>query len=339
MPSTDLRAQAFVPATAEPEYATPEEAEAAFVKLLKRSGVQSDWTWPQTIKACIKDPQYRAIRDPKDRKAAFERYCQEVIIQDKERAEERLSRLRADFATMLRRHPEIKHYSRWNTARPIIEGEATFRSTSDESERRQLFEDYISDLRKAYMEEQAAVRKSAMDGLIELLPRLNLEPYTRWSEAQGIISSTPPFREDNKFQALSEFDILTVFQNHMKSVERAFNDSRQLQKNKKYRKERVHRDGFVEVLKELTRAGKIKAGTKWSQVYPLLENDTRYNAMIGQPGSTPMELFWDMVEEEERALRITRNEILDVMDVSILRIINPLPPGLFFPQKPLIISG
>ena len=257
-----------------------------------------------------------------------------MIIQDKERAQERFSRLRADFATMLRRHPEIKHYSRWNTARPIIEGEATFRSTSDESERRQLFEDYTSDLRKTYMEQQAAVRKSAMDGLIELLPRLNLEPYTRWSEAQGIISSTPPFQEDYKFQALSKFDILTVFQNHMKAVERAFNDSRQSQKNKKYRKERVHRDGFVELLKELTHAGKIKAGTKWSQVYPLFENDARYKAMVGQPGSTPMELFWDMVEEGERALRITRNEILDVMDVSILRIINGPPP-----LKSLMTSG
>lgn len=307
-------APAFVPATADPEYATPEEAEAAFVKLLKRSGVQPDWTWEQTLRAVVKDPQFRAIKDPKDRKAAFEKYCHDVIVQDKERAKERLTKLRADFATMLRSHPEIKHYTRWKTARPMIEGETIFRSTNDDNERRQLFEDYRVELRKAHKDQQIALRKSAMDGLIELLPKLDLEPYTRWSEAQGTIESTAEFQQDEKYKSLSKYDILTVFQNHVKALERTFNDSRQEEKNKKLRKERKNRDNFCALLAELRKDGKIKAGSKWSKVYPLLEHDERYLAMAGQPGSTPMELFWDVVEEEERALRTTRNDILDVID-------------------------
>jgi len=40
--------------------------------------------------------------------------------------------------------------------------------------------------------------------------------------------------------------------------------------------------------------------------------------MLGQPGSTPLDLFWDMVEEEERGLRSTRNDVSDVLDVSSL---------------------
>lgn len=312
----NIQAQAFVPATNDPEYATPEEAEAAFVKLLRRAGVQPDWTWEQTIRAIIKDPQFRAIKDPRDRKAAFEKYCHDVIVQDKERAKERLTKLRADFATMLRSHPEIKHYTRWKTARPMIEGETIFRSTSDENERRQLFEDYIADLKKAHKEQQVALRKSAMDSLIELLPSLKLEPYTRWSEAQGIIQNTPPFQNDDKFKSLSKYDVLTVFQNHVKALERKFNDSVQEEKNKKFRRERKNRDNFIALLSELRKDGKIKAGTKWSQIHPLIEADDRYKAMAGQPGSTAMELFWDVVEEEERALRSTRNEILDVIDVS-----------------------
>lgn len=315
----DIRAQQFVPASNDPEYATPEEAEAAFVKLLRRSGVQPDWTWEQTLRAIVKDPQYRAIKDPRERKAAFEKYCSDVIAQDKEKAKERLTKLRTDFATMLRSHPEIKYYTRWKTARPMIEGETIFRSTNDESERRQLFEDYIVDLKKAHREQQASLRKSAMDGLIDLLPNLNLEPYTRWSEAQQIISGTEPFQNDEKYQSLSKFDILTVFQNHMKAVERTFNDNRQAQKAKKLRKERQNRDGFLSLLKELRQDGKIKAGTKWSQIIPIIENDPRYKAMIGQNGSTPQELFWDLIEEEERSLRGTRNDVTDVIYVSFFR--------------------
>lgn len=317
----DLRAQQFVPATEELEFASPEEAEAAFVKLLRRSNVQPDWNWEQTLRAIVKDPQYRAIKDPRERKVAFERYCNDVIAQDKEKAKDRLTKLRADFTTMLKSNPEIKHYTRWKTARPMIEGETIFRSTNNDGERRQLFEDYIADLKKSHREQQASLRKSATDGLITLLPKLNLEVYTRWSEAQEIISGTQPFQTDEKYKSLTKFDILTVFQNHMKAVERTFNDTRQAQKAQKHRKERQNRDGFLSLLGELKRDGKIKAGTKWSQVFPLVEHDARYTAMLGQNGSTPQELFWDMVEEEERGLRGTRNDVTDVVYVSILSLV------------------
>jgi pre-mRNA-processing factor 40 len=313
----NLSAQPFVPATNEPEYATPEEAEAAFVKLLRRSGVQPDWNWEQALRAIVKDPQFRAIKDPRERRAAFDKYCHDVITQDKERAKERLIKLRDDFATMLRSHSEIKHYTRWKTARPMIEGETIFRSTNDDAERRQLFDDYIFELKKVHKEQHVSVRKSAMDGLIELLPKLDLEAYTRWSEAQDLIHNAPQFKGEEKYQSLNKYDVLTVFQNHIKSLERAFNDSRQEERNKRIRKERKARDGFITLLGELRKAGKIKAGSKWSGIHPEIENNERYEAMLGQGGSTPMELFWDVVEEEERALRGTRNDVLDVIEVGV----------------------
>jgi pre-mRNA-processing factor 40 len=220
---------------------------------------------------------------------------------------------------MLRSHPEIKHYTRWKTARPIIEGETIFRSTDDDNERRQLFEDYIIELKKMNMEREASTRRAAMDELVEIMNVLNLEPYTRWAEAQGIIQSNERFQGDEKFKTLTKSDMLTAFENHIKSLERTFNDARQQQKNQKSRRERQNRDRFIDLLNDLRKAGKIKAGAKWSQVYPLIQSDERYTNMLGQPGSTPLDLFWDVVEEEERALRGTRNDILDVLDVR-----NPL---------------
>ena len=307
----------------DPEYSTFEEAEAAFIKLLRRCNVQPDWSWEQTMRATIKDPQYRALKDPKDRKAAFEKYAVEVRLQEKDRAKERLAKLRTDFGTMLRSHPEIKHYTRWKTARPIIEGETIFRSTSDDNERRQLFEEYIIELKKSNMEREVTTRKSAMDDLVSILKALDLEPYTRWSEAQGIIQSNERFQSDDKFKTLSKSDLLTAFENHIKSLERTFNDARQQQKNNKARRERQNRDGFLDLLKELKQDGKIKPGTKWMNVLPMIQEDPRYVAMLGQSGSTPLDLFWDLIEEEERALRGRRNDVLDVLDVSLCMQISP----------------
>ena len=303
-----------------PDYSSFEEAEAAFLKLLRRHNVQPEWTWEQTMRATIKDPQYRALKDPKDRKTAFEKYAVEVRQQEKEKAKERLAKLRTDFGHMLRSHPEIKHYSRWKTIRPIIERETIFRSTDDEDERKQLFEEYIVELKKANVENEAVTRKSAMTDLVEILKALDLEPYTRWSEAQEVIQENERIKSDAKFNTLSKSDVLTAFENHIKSLERTFNDARQQQKSSKARRERQNRDQFQQLLQELRANGKIKAGSKWMAVLPQIEQDPRYVAMLGQSGSTPLDLFWDMVEEEERALRGRRNDVYDVLEVSITNV-------------------
>jgi pre-mRNA-processing factor 40 len=307
-----------VPAIAKevvPDYSSFEEAEAAFMKLMRRSNVQPDWTWEQAMRATIQDPQYRALKDPKDRRAAFEKYAVEVRQQEREKAKERLAKLRTDFGKMLRTHPEIKHYSRWKTIRPIIEAETVFRSTDSEDERKQLFEEHIVELKKQHIEQEAATRRSALDDLTAILNALDLEPYTRWSQAQEILQSNERMLTDDKFKLLSKSDILTAFESHIKSLERTFNDARQQQKASKARRERQNRDRFVELLQDLRSKGKIKANTSWMTILPEFEDDPRYVAVLGQAGSTPLDLFWDIVEEEERALRGRRNDVYDVLEV------------------------
>lgn len=285
--------------------------------LLKRCNVQLDATWEEAMKASIKDPQYRALKDPKERRIAFEKYIVEQRAQNKEKEKERLEKLRQDFTTLLKSHPEIKYNTRWRTARPIIEGETIFRSTGDDTERRQLFEEYVHGLRKQHAEVEANNRKSALGELSGLLKSLELEPYTRWSDAHSKVESNEEFQNDDKFKSLTKSDILTAFENHIKSLERTFNDERQLSKTQRGRRERQYRDQYVGLLHELQGQGKIKAGTKWMQVLPLLEEDERYHAILGQQGSTPLDLFWDIVEEEEQKLRGKRNKVLDVLDVSL----------------------
>jgi pre-mRNA-processing factor 40 len=300
-----------------PDYSSFEEAEAAFMRLLRRSNVQPDWNWEQTMRATIKDPQYRALKDPKDRKAAFEKYAVEVRQQERERAKERLAKLRTDFGNMLRTHPEIKHYSRWKTIRPILERETVFRSTDSEDERKQLFEEYIVELKKQHLEQEVVDRRSALDDLVSILKALNLEPYTRWAQAQEIIQNNERIQSDDKFKLLSKSDILTAFENHIKSLERTFNDARQQQKASKARRERQNRDRFMELLRSLRSQGKVSAASKWMTLLPEIEDDPRYVAVLGQDGSTPLDLFWDMIEEEERALRGRRNDVYDVLEVRI----------------------
>lgn len=56
------------------------------------------------------------------------------------------------------------------------------------------------------------------------------------------------------------------------------------------------------MLEELVGAGEIKARTKWKDVYPLFRSDERYLNMLGNPGSNPLELFWDVLDGLDQKL-------------------------------------
>jgi len=57
-----------------------------------------------------------------------------------------------------------------------------------------------------------------------------------------------------------------------------------------------------ELLRGLVNSGQLQARTKWKQVYPLFSSDSRYLDLLGKPGSNPLELFWDAVDELDQSL-------------------------------------
>ncbi|KAG5518455.1 hypothetical protein PMAC_002850 [Pneumocystis sp. 'macacae'] len=295
-------------------YTSLEEAEAVFMKMLKRCGVGANWTWEQTMRSVIKQPQYRVIKDPIQRKQAFEKYVQEIQKQESKKEHDRLTKLKADFNRMLKTHPEIKYYTRWRVAREILDGETVFKATDNEEERRQLFEEYVSELKRIENENEHKIKNEAMDAFSALLESLNLKPYSRWSSAQAKFREHPDFKSNPKFQVLSNLDILIVYESHIKGLERIYVDQRQANKAKKQRIERKNREEFVKLLQDLHHEKKIGPGTKWMTIYPIIKNDLRYKNMLGQPGSTPLELFWDIVEEAERDIRHKRNLAYDILD-------------------------
>jgi pre-mRNA-processing factor 40 len=59
---------------------------------------------------------------------------------------------------------------------------------------------------------------------------------------------------------------------------------------------------FQDLLNELVNDGKIKPGTKWKHIYSSVAYDERYTNILGNPGSNPLELFWDVVDGLDQKL-------------------------------------
>ncbi|KAF2691327.1 U1 snRNP-associated protein Usp104 [Lentithecium fluviatile CBS 122367] len=319
----DRPSMAFAPSN-ELQFSSPQEAEAAFMKVLKQLKVQADWDWPRAVRAGIKDPNWRAIPDPEKREEAFRKYCDDLRAQEKNKEQDRQAKLRVDFMAMLRSHPEIKHYTRWKTTLPILEDETVFRSARDDTERRQLFEEYIISLRRANGEKEVEDKKTALDDLLSLLQGLDLEPFTRWQAAEEKLEETKQFNSE-KFQSLHRLDVLNTFEKHIRLLQREHNDRVQAERREKHRIERKNRDGFKQLLTELQETGRLKSGTKWKDIHDVIQDDPRYSAMLGQSGSSPLDLFWDALEIEEQKFRTLRRYALDVLEHQRFEVTTATP--------------
>merc|ERR1712083_25364 len=70
-----------------------------------------------------------------------------------------------------------------------------------------------------------------------------------------------------------------------------------MEKKRTKRLQRKNRDAMNAVLDELHEQGKLTSMSLWMELYPVISQDPRFHALLGQPGSTPLDLFKFYVEE------------------------------------------
>lgn len=61
-------------------FTTFEEGEKAFMHLLRKAGVDADWSWDQTMRAIITDPLYKALNTLAEKKAAWQKVSDHVPL-------------------------------------------------------------------------------------------------------------------------------------------------------------------------------------------------------------------------------------------------------------------
>lgn len=291
------------------EYSSDSDRMQAFKDLLKENGVDETWTFSRAMKSFIREPRYWAISESLERKKVFDEYLAESKHQREEQKRQEKRENMEKMLAALEKYPEILYYTKWRTVKEKLDQDPIFQ-TSDVKERRSAFVKYVQELRAQHYKELDANRIHAMQLLEERLRELEVKTSSRWLDTYSTIKSE---LQDDKFKMLDKVDVLTAYSAYMKDIEREANEERQKLKKAQRRKERKIRQEFTALLEDLRKEGKIQAGTKWSSIFPLIKEDQRFLEMCGQPGSTPLELFWDITEEEERKLKLQREMVLDVV--------------------------
>ncbi|KAF8207601.1 hypothetical protein K438DRAFT_2078167 [Mycena galopus ATCC 62051] len=283
-------------------FATFEESEKAFMHLLRKAGVDPTWTWEQTIRAIITDPLYKALNSLAEKKSTFQKYTSNLKIKEQEDKEARLAKLRPALRNMLKGNPNVFHYTTFPTADKLFAAHPIWQQARIEAERKLIFEEYVAELKQREVQETRAARARSISKVVALFKELNVDVVTRWRDAQERVLSSEAWREDTELQKLPTLDIMRAFEDYSRVREREYEEQMRREQVEKTRKERKAREAFKELLEELVGAGEIVARTKWKGVYPLFRSDERYLNMLGNPGSNPIELFWDVVDVLDQKL-------------------------------------
>ncbi len=167
-----------------------------------------------------------------------------------------------------------------------------------EKERKILYEDIIVVLDKKEKEDAKNLRKRNIKVLKDILESMSKVTFkTRWSEAQKLLFKDPYFTQDVDLQNMDKEDALIVFEDHIRALEKEHIED--IEKKKKWmrRQERKNRDSFLCLLDELHAQGKLTPMSLWVELFSAISADERFNDMLYQPGSNPLDLFKFYVDD------------------------------------------
>ncbi|TFK39920.1 hypothetical protein BDQ12DRAFT_628985 [Crucibulum laeve] len=283
-------------------FTTVEEGEKAFIHLLRKAGVDANWTWDQTMRAIITDPLYKSLNTLAEKKACWEKFTNGLKAKEQEEREARLAKLRPALRNMLKGNPNVFHYTTFRTADKLFSQHPIWQQARIEAERKLIFEEYVTELKQREVQESRAIRARSVSKVVALFKQLNVDVTTRWKEAHEMVTKSEEWDEDPELRKLPTLDILLAFEDYSRVREREYEEQMRRAQVEKTRKERKAREAFKALLQDLMTTGAIKARTKWKEVYPSFRDDNRYLNMLGNPGSNPLELFWDAVDALDQVL-------------------------------------
>ncbi|VDM50535.1 unnamed protein product [Toxocara canis] len=202
---------------------------------------------------------------------------------------------------------------RYSKAEKLFEDEPLWKAVHD-SERKEIFRDALEFIDKRDKENAKTLRRRNVQALADILEGMEEITYrTTWAQAQRLLIENPAFANDSTLQSMDKEDALIVFEDHIRTAEKHYMKEKEMEERRRKRQERKIREAFQEYLHELHKRGELTSMSLWSELYPVISADSRFDNMLTQSGSTPLDLFKFYVEDLKSQFGQDRRIIKDIL--------------------------
>lgn len=265
------------------------------------------------MKIISKDPRYSTFKGLNEKKQAFNAYKTQKIKDEREEQRLRAKKAKEDLEQFLMNCDKISSATKYYKCDEIFTGQKIWTNVP-EQDRRDIYEDCMFNLAKREKEEARVLKKRNMRVLAEVLESMTSVTYqTTWSEAQVLLLDNSSFKNDVNLLGMDKEDALIVFEEHIRGLEREEEEEKEREKRRLKRLQRKNRDAFLALLDSLHEEGKLTSMSLWVELYPIISADIRFSAMLGQIGSTPLDLFKFYVENLKARFHDEKKIIKDIL--------------------------
>ncbi|GAU14967.1 hypothetical protein TSUD_47620 [Trifolium subterraneum] len=267
--------------TVEPEslvYSNKLEAKDAFKALLESVNVGSDWNWDRAMRLIINDKRYGALKSLGERKQAFNEES-----------------------------TELTSSTRYSKAVAIFENDERFKAVDRDRDRKDMFDSFLEELTN---KERAKALEERKRNTVEYRKFLEscdfIKANTQWRKVQDRLEA------DERCSRLEKIDRLEIFQDYLRDLEKEEEEQKKIQKEELRKAERKNRDEFRKLMDEHIASGILTAKTHWRDYHSQVKDLPAYLAVASNTsGSTPKELFEDLVEELEKQISLSTTWTLE----------------------------
>ncbi|KAL5497081.1 hypothetical protein EMCRGX_G013480 [Ephydatia muelleri] len=296
-----------------PRYSSREEAKQAFRELLKEKDVPSSMSWEQTMKLIVNDPRYSALKKLNEKKQVFNMYKTQKAKEEKEEQRQQAKRNREALKKMMEEHEEVHSEIRWRRVCALFEDHPLWKSVSVE-ERKDVFEDVKFNLAEKEKDQERQSREKNRAAMAKVFASMTSITFrTTWADVQKQLLEYPLYADNDELLTMDKEDMLVTFEDHIRQLEKEEEESKQKDRERERRKFRKNRDAFQAFLGELHKTGKLSSISMWKELFSTIAEDERYLAMLGQPGSTPLDLFKFYVEDLKGRLHEEKKIVKEIL--------------------------
>lgn len=292
-------------------------AEETFMRILREAGVRSDWEWEQALRLIIDHPSYKCIPSLQERKEVFAKYKQSERVRERDERSRLAQAAREAFQRMLDEDPRIQVGVRWTDAMEFLEDRPEYAAIGSSRERAEIFDAYISHLRRTLgNERKLAPSAGKFAEILQRIPEITLE--TTWKEGIKLFSVHPEFIESPELQRLDPMDMLIAYEKYIKSLEDKEVEELREARLEVRRKERLARKEMRRIIEELVESRKFTALTTWIEFRAMTGHLACFEGMITSHPSdpTPLDFYWDALDSLQRSYIPDRRIILDSLKES-----------------------
>ncbi|RLU23079.1 hypothetical protein DMN91_005357 [Ooceraea biroi] len=193
----------------------------------------------------------------------------------------------------LLRERDVPSNATWEQAVKLIQNDPRYPQMKKLNERKQAFNSYKTQKLKEEREQERLRLKKAKEDLEQfLLDNDRMMSTTKYYKCEELFGNLEVWR------AVGDSDRRDIYEDVIFNLaKREKEEAKQLKKRNTKRLAQVLDTMTEYLLDELHEQGKLTSMSLWVELYPMLSADLRFSAMLGQSGSTPLDLFKFYVED------------------------------------------